>query len=495
IITPPSGVEKQVSVSTAPLRDASGRVIGAVAIYRDVTERRTLENRTHDVLDALLAMATAITAVPAETMSRDASTDESAPLPDVPAGVRSTILGLVKLAHRVLASSVTSVVVMDADTHVMQPLAITGLAEEDARRWWVNIQEPLEAFVSPPVADQLLQEELVVLDLANELSSPGQEYYGVRQVMAIPARVQSGNLCILTVERRNQPIFTVQEHDLAQAAVQLVALVIERDRLLREREEAQTQAQVMTEATRRMDEFLGIASHELRTPLTTISANVQIAERQIRTLLQEIVPEADHPLQNQLERTDTALTRASRQMTRLDRLVGDLIDTSRIQAGKLELRMEPCDLLAIARDCVQEQQVAWPDRAITLDTPRRATLPLCADADRIGQVITNFLTNALKYSAEDQPVAVRISVRGESARLAVRDTGLGLSQEQQSHLWERFYRVPGIEQQSGSGVGLGLGLHICKTLIARHGGQVGLESAPGVGSTFWFTLPLENSRP
>jgi len=152
--------------------------------------------------------------------------------------------------------------------------------------------------------------------------------------------------------------------------------------------------------------------------------------------------------------------------------------------------MEPCDLLTIARDAVQEQQSAWPERALTLDLPPRATLPLVADADRIGQVITNYLTNALKYSTEDQPVVVRITARNGSARVAVRDRGPGLSPEQQTHLWERFYRVPGIELQSGSGVGLGLGLHICKTIVERHGGHVGVESAPGAGSAFWFTLPL-----
>lgn len=177
-------------------------------------------------------------------------------------------------------------------------------------------------------------------------------------------------------------------------------------------------------------------------------------------------------------------------MTRLDRLVGDLLDSSRIQAGKLEMRPEPCDLVEIVREAVREQRATWPSRAIVLEAPHPASVPLHADGDRIGQVVTNYLTNALKYSTEDAPVAVWLRVYDKTARVEVRDRGLGLTREQQARLFERFYRVPGIEQQSGSGVGLGLGLYICRTIVERHGGTVGVESAPGEGATFWFTLPL-----
>lgn len=93
-------------------------------------------------------------------------------------------------------------------------------------------------------------------------------------------------------------------------------------------------------------------------------------------------------------------------------------------------------------------------------------------------------------SEADCPVEVRLEVLACEARVSVRDEGIGLSREQQEHIWELFYRVPGVEVQSGSGVGLGLGLHICQTIIEEQGDRVGVESSPGVGSTFWFTLPL-----
>jgi PAS domain S-box-containing protein len=254
----------------------------------------------------------------------------------------------------------------------------------------------------------------------------------------------------------------------------------------------------LQEANQRKDEFLGIASHELRTPLTSIVANVQMARKQFAALSETIhaldaEPSAQNSLNTltqRLERTKLLLERMQRQAGRLDRLVGDLIDTTRIQADKLDLLLEPCDLLAIVREAVQEQRDAWPHRSITLSAPRRARLLLRADSDRIGQVVANYLSNALKYSADDTAVAVAIAIDSKVARVTVRDQGPGLTAAQQEHLFERFYRVPDIEQQSGSGVGLGLGLHICQTIVERHSGQVGVESAPGEGSSFWFTLPL-----
>jgi len=102
----------------------------------------------------------------------------------------------------------------------------------------------------------------------------------------------------------------------------------------------------------------------------------------------------------------------------------------------------------------------------------------------------NYLTNALKYSAEDRPVEIGIEMEDWVARVWVRDAGPGIPSEEQDRVWERFHRVPGIEVQSGSGIGLGLGLHISRTIIERHRGHVGVESTPGVGATFWFTLPL-----
>jgi signal transduction histidine kinase len=122
--------------------------------------------------------------------------------------------------------------------------------------------------------------------------------------------------------------------------------------------------------------------------------------------------------------------------------------------------------------------------------PATETIPILADPDRIGQVLTNYISNALKYSEATKPVEVQLTCEGQVACIAVRDEGPGLSNEEQQRVWECFYQAPDIKVLSGSGVGLGLGLYISQTIIQRHHGQVGVQSTPGKGSTFWFTLPI-----
>ncbi len=247
---------------------------------------------------------------------------------------------------------------------------------------------------------------------------------------------------------------------------------------------------ILRETNARTDEFLSIASHELRTPLTSLTMALHLIDRRLHRLAARTEREAPpEDIPRQLEAIDWLLSTAEQQVDRQNRLIGDLLDVSRIRANKLEFHLDLCDLATIVQDAVDEQRLSWPDRAIALDLPDRA-IYVNADAMRVGQVVTNYLTNALKYSPEGAPVAVALRMDGTSARVSVRDQGPGLTLEQRDHIWDRFHRVPGIKQQSGSGAGLGLGLHIARTIVQYHGGEVGIDSVSGSGSTFWFTLPL-----
>lgn len=238
-------------------------------------------------------------------------------------------------------------------------------------------------------------------------------------------------------------------------------------------------------AERRKQEFLSMVSHELRTPLTAILGLIELALMQINLRPRSLSPEAEGLL-GQIEKV---LQQASGQVDIETRLVEELLEVSRLEMHKFGLSLQRENLVTIVQKAVANQRQAARTRQIELVLLPDEVVPVIADTGRIEQVLTNYLTNALKYTPADQVVSVRLEVTGTIARVSVRDQGPGLTLEQQQRVWERFYQaaVPACQGADG---GLGLGLAIAKVIIEQHQGQVGVESAPGRGSTFWFTLPL-----
>ncbi len=238
-------------------------------------------------------------------------------------------------------------------------------------------------------------------------------------------------------------------------------------------------------AERRKQEFLSMVSHELRTPLTSIMGLIELALMQIERRPRSLPSEAE----GLLKQIEEVLKRADGRVEIEARLVEELLDVSRLVMHKFELLLQRENLVTIVQEAVANQQQAARTRHIELDLPGDEGVPVIADAGRIGQALTNYLINALKYAPVDQPVSVRLEVAGRSARVSVRDGGPGLTPEEQQHVWEHFYQTEP-SMYRGTGGGLGLGLAIVKAIVEQHHGQVGVESAPGRGSTFWFTLPL-----
>ena len=475
------GRELQVSVSGAPLYNRDGELIAALCICHDVTERRKLEQRTHDALDALLTMAEALVSSGGEGMLEEQNRI---------AASKKIALRMARLTSSVLGSQRVSIFLVEPETGFLRPLAIVGLPPDEEQRWWteterlgLNIHDPT---VSHTVA-QLQGGEIVLLDMQSEpFTNWGPSVSADQASLVAPMNVGKQLIGFLALGQEDtDSVYTQENIALAGAVAKLLALVFERERLLDERARSQATELALRAANQRMEEFLGMVSHELKTPLTSIKGNTQLALRQLKSSIQTF------------ERIISLHEAADQQSRRLNRLVDDLLDVSRAQAGHLEIISGPCDLREIVREALQEQEKMWPGRAIHLDMDEETALPLNADADRIAQVISNYLTNALKYSDTDQPVFVKALREGRQAYLAVRDQGPGLPVDEQERIWSRFHRTPGIEVRSSSHTsqaGLGLGLYISKTIIESQQGEVGVQSRPGAGSTFWFRLPLASAE-
>jgi len=224
------------------------------------------------------------------------------------------------------------------------------------------------------------------------------------------------------------------------------------------------------------DEFLGIASHELKTPVTSIKAYAQVLERMISN-------EGD-------EKKATMVRKMDLQLNRLTGLIGDLLDVTKIQSGKMTFNPVEFDFDAAVEDIVDEMQHISSKQKIICDLKSNAIV--FADKERIGQVITNFLSNAIKYSVDAVEINVATFSQGGEVILSVKDYGIGISEDMQHLVFDQFYRVDGNLQHTYPG--LGLGLYISAEIIKSEGGRIWVNSTVGQGSTFFFALKTKSFR-
>ncbi|KGE12370.1 ATP-binding protein [Sphingobacterium deserti] len=224
---------------------------------------------------------------------------------------------------------------------------------------------------------------------------------------------------------------------------------------------------------KKKDEFLSIASHELKTPLTSIKAYTQLLGRTVSH-------DEEHPANKYVDKVQV-------QVSKLNSLITDLLDISKIENGKLKMNMHPFnfeDLLTNVIDTICHTHEKCPriDRVgDCLD------ISVVGDEIRIEQVIINYLTNAIKYSPNSERIIIKTNNESAALRVEVQDFGIGIPPHKQKDIFNKFYRV---EESSVKFQGLGIGLYICSEIIRQHHGTFGLESEVGKGSTFYFTIPL-----
>lgn len=226
------------------------------------------------------------------------------------------------------------------------------------------------------------------------------------------------------------------------------------------------------ELERRKDEFISIASHELKTPISALKGFTQLLQRRFQG--------------HSDEESARFLARMDAQINRLTILISDMLDVSKMQEGQLVYRMESFDLAELVKEIMENVQGTTQKYQLLLQKTVKAQI--YGDRDRIGQILMNLLTNAIKYSPTAGRIIVSMAIAEENVVVSVQDYGIGIPEDKQERIFQRFYQVN--EPAGKTSPGLGIGLYIAKQIIERHHGRLWVQSRKGEGSIFSFSLPL-----
>lgn len=330
-----------------------------------------------------------------------------------------------------------------------------------------------EAMLGHPLHEYLFPEDEAAMDLLLE-----RRKQGIREVIEFRFRSQDGH----PIDTRLSTSPLLDHEGRFIGALAMITDITERKRVEAERallmakeQEARAEIKAVKELEQLKNDLVNSVTHELRTPLSSIMGYVEFLQDGLGGALSPEQQEFVHQIEMSTER--------------LRRLVDDLLDFARIEAGTFQLRVDRGDLRAKIRETVDSlrPQVAEARLDLALSLPPEP-MWVRMDGQRIEQVLINLLNNAIKFTPGGGQIHVQVTREAGEVRCEVRDTGIGISAEEIPKLFQRFSQLKsGVKM----GVGTGLGLSISKAMVEAHGGQIGVESKPGSGSTFWFTLPLD----
>ena len=394
----------------------------------------------------------------------------------------------------------------DRDRQVSHDARILGVSEEIAA-----FARSLEVPVTDPNSVEgtvLLQGEPVLIgnirdiwDRLHPLHQRLASAANVTSMISVPVKVKDLVLGALTVDRSQKHSLTQDDANLLMTVASQVAIALDNadayrqiealneglEAKVRERttalERLNKELEVANEQLRELDQlkstFVSIVSHELRTPMTSIKGYV---ENMLDGLTGRLT-----------EKQLSYLSRVKYNVERLTRMINDLLDLSRIEAGRVELALRPVSLLELVTEVLESLQALARAKSVTLESCHADLLPMIrGDRDKLHQILTNLVQNSIKFTPTGGAVRVESRVQDdEFVQVSVADTGCGIQPEELAMVFEKFYRG---ESAPTDARGAGLGLAIVKSLVELHGGYIWVESVPGAGSCFSFTLPIEQTR-
>jgi PAS domain S-box-containing protein len=440
-------------VNASAVRAADGEPYLAISIWHDMTERRRAEESARFLGEANAVVSSSLDYEVTLRRIADLAVPGLADWCGVDLAQPDGTLEQVAVAH-------------------IDPTKV-GLARELNRRYPPDPDAPTGVprvlRTGKPELYSEISDELLVAAARDEAHLRIMKELGLRSAMCVPVSARGSTIGAITfVSAESQRRYDAADLELAVEIGRRAGLAIDNARLYREAQEA----------IRARDEFLSIASHELRTPCTSLQLQLQSLLRSLERRPQEVVTSgrAKHNVQVALEQT-----------ARFNGLIEELLDVSRIAADRLKLEPTPNDLGAIISDVAGRFEHALSDASCELSYAGPPG-PLTGSWDRlrIEQVVTNLLSNAIKYGPRN-PIEVRLEAFDSTARITVRDHGIGIPAADQARIFEPFERAVSSRHYGG----FGLGLWITRQIVEAHGGTIRVESEPGRGSHFIVDLPRE----
>ncbi|MFW5734246.1 MAG: response regulator [Oceanidesulfovibrio sp.] len=364
-------------------------------------------------------------------------------------------------------------------------------------------------FYKKPIA-QIMDTAPLVVSLAAPVESAAS------QAMSRPARNIYDHLIVVDEAGLYQGIVSVQEMLITLSSMQqrrtlqmmevmdkLRSEVVERKRaqqdLLKSKKTTEYMNRKLRLAYERLQEvdkmktdFLSTVSHELRTPLTSVLGFAEMVHQKLRDTIIPLLPEDNAKAMRAAKSVDRNVGIIHMESQRLTELINDVLDIAKMEAGRIEWKSEPMDVASIVRQAADATNSLFAKSGLPLEIDVEDEIPsLIGDPHRLMQVVINLLSNAVKFTKQGR-ITCRAYLEGERVRVDVTDTGVGIAPDDLDKVFEKFKQVG--DTLTDKPTGTGLGLSICKQIVERHGGEIWVESIPGLGSTFSFTVPTAPPR-
>ena len=443
-----AGTEIAISLTISPIKNARGQIVGASKIARDITKQKESQETLLHYAEQLKLINSIGKTIVAEL--------------DAKSILQKVTDATTKISGAAFGAFFYNKIDITGETYTL--FTLSGAPREAFEKF--GMPRNTAVFKTTFEGEGILRSDDITKDPRYGKNAPHkgmpEGHLPVVSYLAVPVTTQSGVVVGGLFFGHPKAGMFKEEHESFVAAIAAqAAIALDNAKLYEE----------VSLMNAQKDAFIGFASHELKTPLTTAKGYVQLAEMEPQ-LFAEFIP------------------KIGKQLNRLSNIITDLLDISKIQAGRMDMNLKYVSLLQLIKESIEGIDQVTAKHQIECELPSH-DVTVMIDAKKIEQVIVNLLSNAIKYSSPGTKVFLAAIVSGDTIQISIKDSGIGIKEKHLEKIFDRFYRIT---TSGNTAEGMGLGLYISQGIVEAHSGRIWAESEEGKGSTFYFTFPIERSK-